>query len=188
MSDVESRHSAEQLAAVERWLELGSSSATNPVLGFALQEFLQPLGIQGAWIEFVLTTANALPSVKPRLYGARMIPPAGDAVDDELDQALAVLARHANAFRLTVGIYGKVTVERISDADPSDILWPKIVDAVATLDSRVAEAFRYMTVFLLRVSAVLGSEGSEWREIQALLAAGRTEEFCRAVLEARMKG
>ncbi|MGD1030063.1 MAG: hypothetical protein ABSA05_02890 [Opitutaceae bacterium] len=154
-------------SAIARWLALGVTSRTHPVLRSAYREFFEPLGIEAAWLE-----AEPFSALESGYGGwwlreawwnpARIDRGHPAAVDFEF------LLAEAGRFEVGVGSQGALSIRPASEQT-----WVAVRHGIRA--GQDAEAFIHLAAGLL----VLGDRAAE------LFAAGNDDAFC-ALVRARL--
>jgi len=154
-------------SAIARWLALGVTSRTHPVLRSAYREFFEPLGIEAAWLEAEPFSALESGCIGWWLRDARWNPARIDKGHPAAGDFEFLLA-DAGCFQVDVESQGALSIRPASEQT-----WPAVRHGIRA--GQGAEAFIHLAAGLL----VLGDPAAE------LFAAGDDDAFC-ALVRARL--
>ncbi len=175
---------AAETEAMAYYLALGTTSLTNPVLDFALQTFLQPLGVTGDWLEFDVSSIPYSAS-PPRLFRPFFSP---QLIDPKLtfSEVLVPLRDNVGQYQARVSIFGVMTIE----ISPQATLLAKDISArlavsAAKMPGLTQEAAGQLHRFLLDLAGALVGEDAWSRDLQAVLARRDPLQFAAGLLRGR---
>jgi hypothetical protein len=159
-----------QVDAMSAWLDLGTSSLTNPVLAFALQTFGVPLGIECEWLEFDVIYSSG-PTYKPRLHRPSFKPKRKqiEELAGEFQRVFAPLADYPDRYAATLGIFGDLQISLHPPVRKPDEADRQLAFAAENAPTMVREALNMAHRYLQSVGSVLVSEDADAEQIRQKL-------------------
>lgn len=150
--------SPSQVDAMTTWLELGTTSLTNPVLRFALNTFLTPLGVACDWLEYDVIFSTG-PNQTPRLHNPAFRPSnATRELAADFHRAFGPLAEHPTRYAATLGIFANLQISPHPPGRKPDEVDRQLAHAAETAPGMVREAFTMAHRYLQTVGEVLISD------------------------------